>query len=133
MHLIGLALAGCLLSLVSASSPGAGAMVGSWCLLPLLQVSCGIEMPFLLVAKDTSNHRRSSGGDVFEIAVESEAGVVVGSSRIVDRGNGLYECFYRWVPLTTVACNLQLAACSLQLALRRPASAASLLTGPATI
>ncbi|KAI3429649.1 hypothetical protein D9Q98_005734 [Chlorella vulgaris] len=61
----------------------------------LPQVSCGIEMPFLLVAKDTSNHRRSSGGDVFEIAVESEAGVVVGSSRIVDRGNGLYECFYR--------------------------------------
>ncbi|EFN60095.1 hypothetical protein CHLNCDRAFT_133411 [Chlorella variabilis] len=61
----------------------------------LPQVHCGIEMPFLLVSKDTTNHKRTSGGDGFEIAVESESGAVVGSSRIVDRGTGTYECFYR--------------------------------------
>lgn len=63
--------------------------------LLFLQVHCGIEMPFLLVSKDTTNHKRTSGGDGFEIAVESESGAVVGSSRIVDRGTGTYECFYR--------------------------------------
>ena len=59
------------------------------------QVYCGIEMPFLLVAKDTCNHKRTSGGDVFEIAIEDECGAMVGSSRVVDCGTGRYECFYR--------------------------------------
>jgi hypothetical protein len=54
--------------------------------------------------------------------------VVVGSSRIVDRGNGLYECFYRWAPLTTVACNLQLATCNLQLAFCTPAACKRCIT-----
>ena len=52
-------------------------------------------MPFLLVAKDTAGHKRSSGGDTFEIVVTTEAGAAVGSSRVVDRGTGTYECFYR--------------------------------------
>ena len=62
----------------------------------VLQVHCGIEMPFLLVAKDNAGHKRSSGGDSFEIVVCNEAGAAVGSSRVVDRGTGTYECFYRW-------------------------------------
>jgi len=62
---------------------------------PLLQTFYGIEMPFILVAKDTSGHKRTSGGDTFEVTVENEAGALVGSSRVVDRGTGLYECFYR--------------------------------------
>ena len=52
-------------------------------------------MPFLLVAKDTTGHKRTSGGDTFQVSLESEAGVVVGSARVVDRGTGTYECFFR--------------------------------------
>jgi hypothetical protein len=61
----------------------------------VLQVYCGIEMPFLLVAKDNAGHKRSSGGDSFKIFVSNEAGAALGSSRVVDRGTGIYECFYR--------------------------------------
>ncbi len=60
-----------------------------------LQVRCGLEMPFLLVAHDTAGSKRTSGGDAFEVSLESEAGQVVGSARVVDRGTGVYECFYR--------------------------------------
>jgi dynein heavy chain len=52
-------------------------------------------MPFTLLAKDTMHHKRTSGGDVFEITVESEAGAAVGSTRIEDCGNGMYKCHYR--------------------------------------
>lgn len=62
---------------------------------PPQQVHCGLEMPFLLVARDTAGSKRTSGGDAFEVSLESEAGQVVGSARVVDRGTGVYECFYR--------------------------------------
>lgn len=63
---------------------------------PCTQAFCGIEMPFLLVAKDTAGHKRTSGGDTFELTVEDEpTGTAVGSARVVDRGTGAYECFYR--------------------------------------
>lgn len=64
----------------------------------LPQVFCGIEMPFLLIAKDTTGHKRTSGGNTFEVTVEDEAtGAAVGSACVVDRGIGTYECFYRCV------------------------------------
>lgn len=61
------------------------------------QVHCGLEMPLLLVARDTAGSKRTSGGDAFEVSLESEAGQAVGSARVVDRGTGVYECFYRCV------------------------------------
>lgn len=49
------------------------------------------------MARDTAGSKRTSGGDAFEVSLESEAGQAVGSARVVDRGTGVYECFYRCV------------------------------------
>lgn len=56
---------------------------------------CGLEMPFLLLARDTAGQKRTGGGDAFEVSLESEGGAAVGSARVVDRSTGVYECFYR--------------------------------------
>lgn len=86
------------LALLCAPAPCLHACGPTWLLPPCPQAFCGIEVPFLLVAKDTMGHKRTSGGDQFEVTVEDVAtGAAVGSARVVDRGTGTYECFYRSV------------------------------------
>lgn len=43
---------------------------------------------------DTCNDKRQSGGDDFQVTVESEDGSKQGRTRIVDLVNGLYHLFY---------------------------------------
>ncbi|DBA86689.1 TPA: Dynein alpha chain, flagellar outer arm [Trebouxia sp. C0004] len=62
-------------------------------LLPQGQVF-GVEMPFIIQAKDTCNNKRSSGSDLFTVRVVAAEGEMQGGSRIVDLHNGLYEVFY---------------------------------------
>eukprot|EP00798_Chlamydomonas_sp_ICE-L_P023007 gene23007-30199_t len=66
----------------------------------LLETSLfGIEMPFLIQAKDTQNEKRGSGADEFTAKVVSEDGKITGLTRVVDTGTGIYEAFYT-VPMT---------------------------------
>lgn len=63
---------------------------------PALQpkVVYGITMPFSIIAKDTCNARRQSGGDVFVVkVVHATEPKIVGDVRIVDHNNGHYEVF----------------------------------------
>lgn len=97
----------CLKSLPADVKPSA-----SYCVLGLLrrphgrglQVIYGIEMPFIIQAKDTANEKRGSGGDKFvcEIINIDPTGKfeVKGESRVLDRGDGLYNVFYT-VPYPT--------------------------------
>ena len=67
----------------------------------------GVEMPFLVLARDTTNMKRSSGGDKFVVNVKMDPNVDTrgaydlgsSTSRIIDLNNGLYEVFYS-VPVT---------------------------------
>eukprot|EP00891_Asterochloris_glomerata_P001316 jgi/Astpho2/1316/Aster-06188 len=54
----------------------------------------GIELPFVIQAKDTCNNKRTSGGDDFKVRVVAAGGALEGSSRIVDLHKGLYEVFF---------------------------------------
>ena len=55
---------------------------------------CGVEVPFLIQAKDTLNDKRTSGGDVFKVTVVSADGKYEGASRVRDLENGQYEVHY---------------------------------------
>ena len=70
----------------------------------LEKVIYGIEMSFVIQAKDTLNDKRQSGGDKFvcEIVNIDPTGkfAVKGQSRVVDRGDGLYTVYYT-VPYPT--------------------------------
>ncbi|KAK9867723.1 hypothetical protein WJX84_004647 [Apatococcus fuscideae] len=63
---------------------------------PGLLPSCvfGLEMGFIIQAKDTCNNKRSSGGDIFKVVLKTEDGTVVGKSRVDDLGIGIYEAGY---------------------------------------
>eukprot|EP00899_Mesostigma_viride_P003607 jgi/Mesvir1/13247/Mv18980-RA.1 len=54
----------------------------------------GVEMPFVIVARDTCNQRRTSGDDKFVITILNEEEVEVGKSRIKDRNDGSYLVHY---------------------------------------
>ncbi|MEW5298846.1 MAG: hypothetical protein WDW36_001923 [Sanguina aurantia] len=54
----------------------------------------GVEMPFLVQARDTLNGKRSSGGDKFTVKVVSEDGRCEGQARVKDLANGQYEVRY---------------------------------------
>ena len=62
----------------------------------------GVEMPFLVLARDTTNMKRSSGGDKYVVnvkmdpAADTRGQYDLGSStsRVVDLNNGLYEVYY---------------------------------------
>lgn len=43
---------------------------------------------------DTCNDKRQSGGDNFQVQIQSEDGTKTGRSRIVDLGTGVYHVFY---------------------------------------
>ena len=70
----------------------------------VFQVIYGIEMSFIIQAKDTLNDKRQSGGDKFvcEIVNIDPTGKfsVKGESRVVDHGDGLYMVYYT-VPYPT--------------------------------
>ncbi len=51
----------------------------------------GIEIPFLIQAKDTQNDKRSSGADNFSARVVSTDGKVEGVARVADLHDGTYE------------------------------------------
>eukprot|EP00854_Cymbomonas_tetramitiformis_P005424 gene5424-6576_t len=58
----------------------------------------GIEMPFLILAKDTSMCRRTSGGDKFVLTIthtNDPKGLYPGTWRSVDLDDGVYEVFYQ--------------------------------------
>ena len=61
----------------------------------------GIEIPFRILAKDTCNANRTSGGDEFvvEVTKEDDPKAPKGSVRQVDFDNGTHEIFYS-VPST---------------------------------
>ncbi|KAK9817742.1 hypothetical protein WJX72_001478 [[Myrmecia] bisecta] len=64
---------------------------------PGLLPSClfGLEMPFIIQAKDTCGNKRQSGSDDFKVTiVATDNPAVEGTARIVDLENGLYEVFY---------------------------------------
>jgi len=56
----------------------------------------GVEMPFLVQAKDTLNEKRQSGGDAFSCRVVSVGTKVEveGRARVRDLENGMYEVLY---------------------------------------
>ena len=56
----------------------------------------GVELPFLIQAKDTCNANRTSGGDVFVIDIEKvdDPKAPKGMSRPVDLDNGMHEIYY---------------------------------------
>jgi dynein heavy chain, axonemal len=54
----------------------------------------GVEVPFLIQAKDTANEKRHTGGDRFQVRVVSVDGKVEGSARVTDLHNGLYQALY---------------------------------------
>jgi dynein heavy chain len=64
------------------------------------QAVYGIEMPFLILARDTSNNKRNSGGDEFVVEVRLKDdpknlyNLGSGTVRVVDMNNGNYEVFY---------------------------------------
>ena len=57
----------------------------------------GVEMPFYILAKDTCNAKRTSGGDVFDIEVlhaDYEENKVHGEARVVDPDTGIFYAYY---------------------------------------
>ena len=56
----------------------------------------GVEIPFLILAKDTCNAKRTSGGDEFivEVSKEDDPRAPKGTVRLVDLDNGLHEVYY---------------------------------------
>jgi dynein heavy chain len=54
----------------------------------------GVEMPFLIQARDTLNEPRTSGGDAFTVKVVSADGKLEGSARLKDCGDGKYQVHY---------------------------------------
>jgi len=54
----------------------------------------GVEMPFLILAKDTCNAKRTSGGDPFVVEVVSIDGKLKGESRVIDLENGMHEAYF---------------------------------------
>ena len=56
----------------------------------------GVEIPFLILAKDTCNAKRTSGGDDFivEVTKEDDPRAPKGTVRLVDLDNGLHEVYY---------------------------------------
>ena len=57
----------------------------------------GVEMPFYILAKDTCDAKRTSGGEVFEIEVlheNFEENRIFGEARVVDPDTGLFYAYY---------------------------------------
>ena len=63
---------------------------------PLTKAKYGVEISFLVLAKDTCNAKRTSGGDDFvvEVTQEDDPRAPKGTVRIVDPDNGLHEVYY---------------------------------------
>lgn len=60
----------------------------------LAETLSSVEVPFIVQAKDTLNDKRSSGGDIFKVTVQSADGKQAGISRVRDLNNGQYEVQY---------------------------------------
>lgn len=60
----------------------------------LANVVFGVEVPFLIQARDTLNERRTSGGDNFTVRIVSADGSVQGNVSIRDLQDGSYEVAY---------------------------------------
>jgi len=65
-------------------------------LSPTSKAVYGVEIPFLVVAKDTCNAKRTSGGDEFVIEVtrEDDPKAPKGTVRQVDLDNGTHEIYF---------------------------------------
>ena len=63
---------------------------------PATAAKYGVEIPFLILAKDTCNAKRTSGGDEFivEVSKEGDPRAPKGTVRLVDQDNGIHEVYY---------------------------------------
>lgn len=60
----------------------------------LTNVVYGVEIPFMIQARDTLNDRRTSGGDQFLVRVASDDGKLQGITRVEDLQDGKYNVHY---------------------------------------
>ncbi len=54
----------------------------------------GVEMPFIIQARDTNNEKRTSGGDTFTVRITSADGKAEGVARVEENYDGTYLCAY---------------------------------------
>lgn len=60
----------------------------------LKQSVAGVEVPFLIQARDTLNDKRTSGGDTFKVTLTSVDGKSEGIARVKDLENGQHAVYY---------------------------------------